>query len=249
MRGAWRFTIACLAPGLLLGSASASAQDAAATTNTPAAQTVGPRELQNFSLQGNVTRPADQPPQPPWTAPVATTRDDQSAAPAPATGQYSRERSASTEPTVTAPRTSPRREEVRETAAAEQPAQATADTGLLTQPVPTPASAPAFAPPSSASSDPLAPQRGFSLLPWLLAALALAAGGLFLFWRNHSQPATAGGPEADFFQAPESKPVRWLTPDLEPRPMPRPAPSPTPAPPPPARPETPRPPPVGVVST
>jgi len=48
--------MACLAAGLMLGSASASAQDAATTTNTPAAQAVGPRELENFSLQGNVTR-------------------------------------------------------------------------------------------------------------------------------------------------------------------------------------------------
>src|SRR5215213_6717964 len=119
MRGAWRFTIACLAAGLMLGPATASAQDAATTTNTPAAQTVGPRELQNFSLQGNVTRRADQPPQRPSTPSVATAQDGQSAAPAPATRQYSRERSASAEPPVTAPRTSPRREEVRETAAAD----------------------------------------------------------------------------------------------------------------------------------
>lgn len=250
MKGARRLTIACLAAGLMLGPTVASAQDAAATNST-AAQAVGPRELQNFSLQGNVTRQAEEPAQRPSTAPVASTSDDQPAAPAPVARQAARERTASTQPTVTAPRASTpsRREPARETASVEQPAQAPANTALLTRPAPTPASAPAFAPPPLASSDMPASEPGFTLLPWLLAALALAAGGLFLFWRR-SQPALAGGPEADFFQAPpESKPVRWLTPELEPKPVPRPAPSPTPDPaPPPPRAETPAPP-VGVVST
>lgn len=245
MRGARRLTIACLAAWLMLGPTAASAQDAAATNST-AAQAVGPRELQNFSLQGNVTRPAEEPAQRPSTAPVASTGDDRAAAPAPAARQPARERTASAQPAVTAPRTAtpPRREPARETASIEQPSQAPADTTLLTRPVPTPASAPAFPPPPLASSNTLAPEPGFSLLPWLLAALALAAGGLFLFWRNRSQPALAGGPETDFFKTPEAKPVRWLTPEPEPKPVPRPAPSPTPEP----RADTP-PPPVGVVST
>ena len=250
MRGARRLTIACLAAGLMLGPTVASAQDAAATNST-AAQAVGPRELQNFSLQGNVTRPADQPAEQPATAPVASTDDDRPATPAPAARQPARERTASAQPTVTAPRTATpsRGEPARATASVEQPAQAPADAALLTRPAPTPASAPAFAPPPLASSDTLAPEPGFSLLPWLLAALALAAGGLLLFWRNRSQPALAGGPKADFFKAPEAKPVRWLTPELEPKPVPRPAPSPTPE----AAPQPPRaettPSPVGVVST
>ena len=250
MRGARRLTMACLAAGLMLGSASASAQDAATTTNTPAAQAVGPRELENFSLQGNVTRAAEEPAQRPSPAPVASTPDDQ---PAPAaTVRQSRERTASAEPATTSPRSapSPQGEPARKTAkAASQPTTTPSD-GLLTQATPTPASATSFAPPPLAVTNTLAPQRGFALLPWLLAALAAAAAGLFLFWRNRSRSALAGGPRADAFQAPEAKPIRWLTPEeLEPRPMPRPAPSPTPEPPAPPRAETPAPQPIGVVST
>ena len=250
MRGARRLTMACLAAGLMLGSASASAQDAATTTNTPAAQAVGPRELENFSLQGNVTRAAEEPAQRPSPAPVASTPDDQ---PAPAaTVRQPRERTASAEPATTSPRSapSPQGEPARKTAkAASQPTTKPSD-GLLTQATPTPASATSFAPPPLAATSTLAPQRGFALLPWLLAALAAAAAGLFLFWRNRSRPALAGGPRADAFQAPEAKPIRWLTPEeLEPKPMPRPAPSPTPEPPAPPRAETPAPQPIGVVST
>lgn len=51
-------------------------------------------------------------------------------------------------------------------------------------------------------------------MPWLLAALALGAGGAFLFWRNRSRHALAGGPQIDAFVAPE------------PAPAPRPAPAP-----------------------
>jgi hypothetical protein len=57
-----------------------------------------------------------------------------------------------------------------------------------------------------------------ALWPWLLAALALGAGGAFLFWRNRTREAFAGGPQFDAFIAPE------------PAPMPRPVPAPTPAP-------------------
>ncbi len=133
MRGARRLTMACLAAGLMLGSASASAQDAATTTNTPAAQAVGPRELENFSLQGNVTRAAEEPAQRPSPAPVASTPDDQ---PAPAaTVRQSRERTASAEPATTSPRSapSPQGEPARKTAkAASQPTTTPSD-GLLTQ--------------------------------------------------------------------------------------------------------------------
>src|SRR3954470_20352843 len=69
MRGGLRLAIAVWAAGLVLGPAPLAAQSApAATTNTPAADAVGPKELQNFSLSGTVTRPADQPPQRTTTA-------------------------------------------------------------------------------------------------------------------------------------------------------------------------------------
>ena len=227
MRGARRLTIACLAAGLMLGSASASAQDAAATTNTPAAQSVGPRELQNFSLQGNVTRPTEEPAQRTAT-PVAANPDDQPTASAPAERRAARRETATSAPTPRATRTTEpaRRDPVPETVTATSQPTARADTGLLTQPTATPASAPTFPPPPV---SPGTPSSGFSLLPWLLAALALAGGAFLLFWRNRSRPSLAGGPQVDSFQAPEAKPVRWLTPEPEPRPVPSPAPAPAPA--------------------
>jgi hypothetical protein len=69
------------------------------------------------------------------------------------------------------------------------------------------------------------------LWPWLLAALALGAGGAFLFWRTHrSAGALAGGVQVDAFVAPEPSP-------LAPRAAPQPVPPVIPTPP------------VGVVST
>jgi hypothetical protein len=46
-----------------------------------------------------------------------------------------------------------------------------------------------------------------TLWPWLLAALALGAGGAFLFWRSRSREAFAGGPQLDVFSAPEPTPT------------------------------------------
>src|SRR5690349_16491738 len=62
MRAVSRFGKALLAGVLLAAPWAALAQQAPApTTNTPAVDTIGPRELQNFSLKGTVTRAADEP--------------------------------------------------------------------------------------------------------------------------------------------------------------------------------------------
>jgi hypothetical protein len=55
------------------------------------------------------------------------------------------------------------------------------------------------------------------MLPWLLAALAVAIGGAFLLWRNRSREAYAGGPQVDAFVAPEPAPAPRAAP---PRPAP-----------------------------
>jgi hypothetical protein len=75
----------------------------------------------------------------------------------------------------------------------------------------------------------LAPEHSVALWPWLLAALALGAGGAFLFWRNRSQEEFAGGPQFDAFVAPQPAPAAG--PALAPVPRPAPAPRPVPAPP------------------
>ena len=62
MRAVWRLGVAVLAVGLSLGPLPALAQDAttaASPTSTPATDAIGPRDLQNFSLNGTVTRTAD----------------------------------------------------------------------------------------------------------------------------------------------------------------------------------------------
>jgi hypothetical protein len=90
------------------------------------------------------------------------------------------------------------------------------------------AATPTFAPAPEAPGT-LAPAHKLPLLPWLLAALALGAGGAFLFWRHRGQAreAFAGGPQVDAFVAPEAAPV----PTAAPRPAPAPpAPAPVPAP-------------------
>jgi hypothetical protein len=220
-----------VAAGLLLGPAAALAQEAppSGSTNTPATDAVGPRELQNFSLQGNVTRPADQPEQRAASSPAQSSRSRQ-AADVPQTRQEPARRSeqASTGPArVAAPPS-------RRVAQAAEPIAVPPSSST---PSPTPASAPTFEPaPASAATGTLAPEHGYSFLPWLLAAVVLGVGGAFLFWRNRSRPAYAGGPQVDLFRAPD--------------PAPPPAPRPAPAPPPPPRAEAPPPPKsVGVVST
>jgi hypothetical protein len=77
----------------------------------------------------------------------------------------------------------------------------------------------------AAAAPALAPDRSLPLWPWLLAAMALGAGGAFLFWRNRGRHSYAGGPHIDAFVAPEPAPRGRV-----PAPAPRPAPTqPTPS--------------------
>jgi hypothetical protein len=84
----------------------------------------------------------------------------------------------------------------------------------------TPAAESGIVEPEAAAT--LAPERKVSILPWLLAAIALGVGGAFLFYRRrHGREAFAGGPQIDAFRAPDPAPA----------PAPRPAPAPPPRPP------------------
>ena len=232
MKAGLRFTTAYLAAGLAFAPAIARAQEVPApttnapTTNAPAADTVGPRELQNFNLSGRVTRQADQPAA---TRPAPVNRRAEPQPSPPATASTS-----ATQRTV--PNDQPRRTEIASTDRARPPAPSAepqdqtpsssvtvrlpqldrADAGAAASSAQAPG--PAFAPNPQPAS--LAPQQGFGLLPWLLAAIALGAGGAFLFWRNRSREAFAGGPQVDAFTAPEPVPP----------PAPRPAPPPVSAP-------------------
>ena len=202
MKAVWRLRVTIAAAGLWLGQTPALAQSApAATTNTPAPATVGPRELQNFNLQGTVTRPAEAPPlaRPRETtepAPTVRPRASAEAAGAPsahATGQ---------------PMTRPARTARTRVEAAAPPATEAAQSSetLPFTATATPASATPVSLPTMTPTD-LAPQPDLAIWPWFLAALALGAGGAFLFWRRRSREAYAGGPQVDEFLAPQPEPT------------------------------------------
>src|SRR4051812_11625345 len=221
MRAGLRLGSRLLAAALAFAPVAALAQDSGqATTNTPATDAIGPRELQNFSINGTVTTPAE--PQPAARAPA------QSASPPAA-----RNRSASsTAASAQADRQPAAQPEPREAArAAQDPPRPSTPSSSVTVALPklednlsrggsvaaTPVSAPGFAD-SDPAAGTLAPERKLSFLPWLLAAIALGAGGAFLFYRRRQgREAFAGGPQVDAFSAPET---------AVPGPPPRPAPTP-----------------------
>jgi hypothetical protein len=232
MRAVWRLGVAVLAVGLSLGSIPALAQDAAQpapTSNTPATDAIGPRDLQNFTLNGTVTRPADPVAVPRSTsrAPATKPRTQPAtiaAAAQPAQAAQSVERTAEHAQTRTAQASAARERAPVAISAAPSSSVTTALPPIEDPPVSTEAATGSLAPPT----DTLGGERRLLLWPWLLAALALGAGGAFLFWRNHrSREAFAGGPQIDSFVAPDAAP----------------------APPRPAQPKAPPPPPLGIVST
>lgn len=240
MRGARRFAIAALTAGLLLVPSAALAQDATPPASSAPADAVGPRELQNFSLSGTVTRPADQPPT--RATPAASHPGETAVVARTPTRSAARHTEIAPASRATAVQETPQQ------AAADQPQQPQQDT---TTPVATslPAAeptAPNLTPDSVSPPSSLGPGGGISFLPWLLAAIALGAGGALLFWLNRSRPAYAGGSQLDFFTSPEPEAMR----------APSSPPAPRSAPPPPPRATTPSPPaapaaapPVGIVST
>jgi hypothetical protein len=239
MRAVQRLWFAAFAVGLWLAPLPALAQDAAAQSDPPPSDSVGPRDLQNFSINGTVTRPAEpvSAPRPTSRAAAPTQRPDRVTTPvAPATR-------ASTS-SSTAERTADRPAATTRTAESRPP------TEVVPEPTPRRSATPALSstvtaqlPPISdspvSSSDGIAEpaetltgEHRLLLWPWLLAALALGAGGAFLFWRNRSREALAGGPHFDAFMAPEPQPL-----------PPRAAPVPPPVP------KAPPAPPAGIVST
>ncbi len=214
MRAGLRLGIAIAAAGLVLGGAPLLAQTAPPETNTetPATDSIGPRELQNFNLQGTITRPAEQPSGPA----TATQSPSRSTTPV--------EAPSPTEPRVAAPAPSQRPGLVQ--SAPTGPTIAATDSARLPSPRPQPSpssSVKVALPPldestlADGSSIPASTSepgftdrtgsagtwRSFPLLPWLLAALAVVAAGAFFFLRNRSREAFADGPQIDAFVAPE----------------------------------------------
>ncbi|MEO6581376.1 MAG: hypothetical protein ABIN68_01045 [Sphingomicrobium sp.] len=196
MRAGLRFGMVAAAIALMLAPAPGLAQVAAPATNTPATDTIGPRELRDFTLNGTVTRPAE-------TAPSRI-------APAPARPQP-RTTTTTTPPTVDPP-VRPRIEPRPSVTATLPPASPLPEAA-------TPASTdglvapPTFEPaPISPNEPAVSPISGY--VPWLLALIVLAGGAAFLAWRRRAQPGYATvGAEPEFLERAQ--------PAAEPRPLPR----------------------------
>ena len=192
MKAGFRLGIAALAAGLWLGATPALAQSATPpTTNTPASDAIGPRELQNFSINGTVTRSADTPPpRSAIRAPAA------SGVPAASRAAPSAVRPATTRADTPASRAG-------RTERTPRPLESGAPPPLSAANVPEPDFAPE--PGSLPAPASLAPERGNSLLPWLLAAAALGAAGAFFFYRRQrrSRLAYAGHEELELSAEPE----------------------------------------------
>jgi hypothetical protein len=225
MRAGLRFGIAASAAALALAPLAAPmaahAQDTAPSTNTPATDTIGPRELQDFTLNGTVTRPASttparRVPAPTTTRPAITT---------PSGGAPPRDRV----PSPVRPQSAP----------ASSVTTTLPPAGALPEAI-TPAPTAGLAPPTSFEPTPIAPaetsaSRLSDYLPWLLALILLGAAAGFYVWRRRSPPryATAGG-VSDLLELAQPEPT--------PQPLSR-------APPPRAAPPQPAAAPSGIVST
>ena len=217
--------MAVLAGGLWLAPASVLAQEAppSATTNTTAPATVGPSELQNFSLSGSAARPGDdqQAPAPaakPAQSPAATQR---SASTSPRVGPTAQDRPLLRQSRAPKPSLVP----AARTPATPQPATVPPPEGATPVPGQQPAPLPAIETQSVAPAPKFAQARPISILPWLIAALALAGGTIFLLWRRRQREALAG-PEFDLFSGPQSASAheRAAVPAPVPDPVPTPAP-------------------------
>jgi hypothetical protein len=240
MRAELRFGISAGLAALLLASAPVLAQNTTAPAGNAAdTETVGPRELENFSLNGTVTRPAAEPPartttprpRAPTTAPAPTAARPPAAA-VPEAGPSTRQPASPPGSAIAAerPATSATLESDFDfaggTPASGVPSP-TVDPGLTAPPAPPPAS--------------LAAEQSPSPLPWIIALLLGAGAAAYYFWRQRSRPelATAGAPES--LARTRAEPARSPVPPAAPRPA---APPPAAAP----RPQPAGPPP-GVVST
>jgi hypothetical protein len=205
-------TVALFAAGSLLGPSLALAQSTppppanTPTTNPPSPDTVGPRELQNFNLNGTVTRPAETPPaataRAPARRPSAAPVANSNAAP------ISPSRRPTAQPLATV------RNNLAPISAGRSPS--------LDLPVTTAPKSPTvpLAEPSPTADTALAPPASGHLLlwPWLLLAGVLGGAAAFFLWRRNSREALADGQPVDSYVAPD------------PTPAPRPASIPTPKP-------------------
>lgn len=213
-----------LAAGLAFAPVAALAQQ---TPASPPPDSVGPRALQDFSLNGTVTRPADQPVAQP-ASPAARKPIAEARSAPPQTKPVTRTAAATTLPARQI-RTAAAEPPIPQSAPPPQP-QSTPTVALpktVATPTPTPAAAPSF-PAAPQSPGVFAAAHDYPVLAWLLEALVLVLAGAFLFWRTKGRLIFAGHANFDLFTAPEPEPAP--APPAPPAPAPRAAPK-APAPP------------------
>jgi hypothetical protein len=234
MKAGWRLGTIIWAAALAAAPAPAQEANQAESAAPAPSSAIGPQELKNFELQGNVTRPADQPP-----AAAQRTTPARPRAQSPTTqnavqsvaGNATEARSASAQREAVDGAEGERSPQHTARAPAPEPLRQTPPASSVTVSLPRldngaiRGSAAAPVPVATAGLDSPAtvpPDHKLSILPWLLAAFALGAGAALLLLRNRSREALAGGPAFDAFVAPE--------PEIAPPPAPAPAPAPAPEP-------------------
>jgi hypothetical protein len=236
MKTGLRVLVAATLAAQALIASGAGAQDATSSTappssgsSAPANQSVGPPQLRDFSLNGQVTRESTAPvsvkPAPKPSPPTAEEKPVAKPEPTPPTRQAvnaptkAQPEGAKSAATTAKERTSadPAPIAIPKRALALKPQQKR----LVADALPTfpQVSAPTTGNPAPASLD--AQHRGPSYLLWILAAIAVGAGGGFLFYR-HRPRRLAGFPLA--FDLGGSAPPP-ATPRPEPEALPKPPPA------------------------
>lgn len=211
MKATLRFALMALAAGLMLGAAPVRGQDASEPTNQQGSE-VGPRELQNFNLQGTVTRPG-QTQEVPTTSrperPPAQREPTPNAVPA----QPTRKPPARTPNTDRAQAQAPERDSgARESATDTQRSRTSARSVTTKLPplgdMPSGAGDPLSPPPGATAATRNSPADSVSLV-WLVAALGVLAGGALYWWLGRRREAFEGfGADEDIALESPRMPVR-----------------------------------------
>lgn len=166
--------------GCALASAPLAAQSNNSATAPPPSSDIGPGELSNFSLNGTVTRPAERP---------AATQPAQSPGPAPTVQTPQGEaRSAPTAPTARPPATAPARTESDLFRRPPTLPGASAGNAAVAEPP--------FGATANPTANPALEADGFSMLPWIVALLAVAGMAVMVFGYRRRARAQDAVPEA-----------------------------------------------------
>lgn len=215
---------------LLAAPMPAAAQDSDAPVDVtaappPSSETIGPAQLQNFNLQGTVTRPAERPADtgarpatPAPTQPAGGATDSSQTAAATSSGAQTAAPRAGTAPSGSAG-----------TGARTQSTATAASPALVTPSVPlevttNPAPQPGFSTLAPATEAPLTPTDASASWPWLAALLALIGGAAFIAWSRRGRRNRYADPGRLAFAgpAPDVVPEAKLFAPAGPQPQPRP---------------------------